>query len=340
MGAAGADGRDRRAAVADEPSHTPYSATVRPFRFAVQCATAGSGRAWRDRARRLEGLGYATMYCPDHLGEQWAPTVAMTIAAEATTTLRVGALVLDVDYRHPAVLAKEAATLDLASEGRLEFGIGAGWLRSDYEQAGLAYDPPGVRIGRLSEAIDVCRGAWSGEPFDHAGEHYRISGLTGAPRPHRPGGPPVLAGGGGPKVLALAARKADLVGLNASLHEGFVGAGVASSARAERFDERRRWVQEAAGPHRFAELELQINTFMVVVTATAAEADALFESLAGGFGLTPDEARDVPLVLAGTVEQLCEQLLARRERYGVSYVVVPDGEADAFAPVVARLAGT
>lgn len=318
----------------------PYSAAVRPFRFAVQCATAPSGRAWRERARRLEGLGYAAVYCPDHFDDQWAPTVAMTIAAEATTTLRVGALVHDVDYRHPVVLAKEAATLDLASEGRLEFGIGAGWLRRDYEQAGIAYDPPGVRIARLAEAIAVCRGAWSGEPFDHHGDHYRISGLTGTPRPHRPGGPPVLVGGGGPRVLALAARQADIVGLNASLHEGFIGAGVAESARAERFDERVRWVRDAAGPERFARLELQINTFMVVVTATAAEADGLFESLAGGFGLTPQAAREVPLVLAGTVEQLCEQLTARRERYGVSYLVVPDGEADAFAPVVARLAGT
>ncbi|MEZ5236061.1 MAG: TIGR03621 family F420-dependent LLM class oxidoreductase [Acidimicrobiia bacterium] len=312
---------------------------MRPFRFGVQCATATSGRAWRDRARRIEALGYSTAFCPDHFGDQWAPTVAMTVAAEATTTLHVGALVYDVDYRHPVVLAKEAATLDLASEGRLELGIGAGWLRSDYEQAGIEYDPPGVRIARLGEAIDVCRALWSGEAVEHDGVHYQVRGMVGTPRPHRPGGPPVLVGGGGRKVLTLAARRADIVGLNASLHEGFVGAGVAESALPERFDERRRWVEEAAGPARFAELELQLNTFMVVVTATAAEADHLFDSLAGGFGLSPAQAREVPLVLAGTVEQLCEQLIARRERYGISYLVVPDTEAEAFAAVVERLAG-
>jgi probable F420-dependent oxidoreductase len=311
-----------------------------PFRFAVQCVRAGSGRQWRDRARRIEDLGYSTAYCPDHLDDQWAPTVAMTIAAEATTSLRVGALVYAVDYRHPAVLAKEMATLDLASEGRLECGLGAGWLREDYEHAGIGFDPPGVRIARLAEAIDVCRGLWSGRPFDHDGVHYRIRAMTGTPTPHRPGGPLLVVGGGGPKVLALAARTADIVGLNASLHEGTVGPETARSALAERFDDRRRWIEEAAGPERFARLELQLNTFVVQVTATAAEADHLFDAMAGGFGLSPAEAREVPLVLAGTVEQVCDQLLQRRARFGVSYVVIHEGEIDAFAPVVARLAGT
>lgn len=306
----------------------------------MQCANAATGRAWRDRARHIEALGYSTMFCPDHFDEQWAPTIAMTVAAEATTTLRVGALVFDVDYRHPAVLAKEMATLDLASEGRLECGLGAGWLRQDYQQAGIDFDPAGVRIERLAEAIDVCRALWSGQATQHQGRHYAIDGLVGTPLPHRAGGPPVLVGGGGPKVLALAARQADIVGLNASLHEGSIGPGVARSALAERFDERRRWVLEAAGPERFAQLELQLNTFMAHITASRTEANDMFDALSGGFGLTPAQAREVPLVLVGTVEDVCEQLQGRRERYGISYLVVHEGEFEAFAPVVDRLTGT
>jgi probable F420-dependent oxidoreductase len=312
----------------------------RPFRFAAQCIGARTVRDWRERARLVENLGYSTAYCPDHFGDQWAPTIAMTVAAEATTTLTVGAMVFAADYRHPAVLAKEMATLDLVSEGRLEVGLGAGWMLTDYQRSGIALDPPGRRIERLAEAVAVCRGLWSDGPFDFQGRHYRIAELAGTPAPHRPGGPPIVIGGGGRRVLTLAARQADIVGLNASLHDGALGAGVAQSARAERFDERRRWVEEACGAQRFAELELQLNTFLVRVTATSAEAGHLFDTLAGGFGLTPDQARDTPMVLVGTVEDICDQLVARRERYATSYIVVHEHELEAFAPVVARLAGT
>jgi probable F420-dependent oxidoreductase len=287
----------------------------------------------------IEDLGFSTAYCSDHFDDQWAPTIAMTVAAEATTTLKVGALVFGVDYRHPVVLAKEMATLDLVTEGRVEFGLGAGWLRTDYEQAGIELERPGRRIERLAEAVDICRGLWSGAPFTHRGEHYRIEAMTGTPAPHRRGGPPLVIGGGGRRVLTLAARRADVVGLNASLHDGALGPGVAQSALAERFDERRRWVEEACGPGRFAELEIQLNTFLVRVTATTAEAGHLFDTFAGGFGLRPEQARQVPMVLAGTVADICDQLIARRERYATSYIVVHERELEAFAPVVARLAG-
>ncbi len=265
--------------------------------------------------------------------------MAMTVGAEATSELRVGSLVFDVDYRHPVMLAKEMATLDLVSEGRLEVGLGAGWLREDYHAAGLPFDPAATRIERLAEAVEVCRGLWGPDPVCFDGAHYQVQGLVGTPRPHRPGGPPVLIGGGGPKVLALAARQADIVGLNASLHEGRVGPGVAQSALGPRFEQRRRWVEEAAG-ERFAQLELQLHTFLVQVTSTAAQAEELFQALAGGFGLTPEQARTVPMVLAGTVEAICEQLQHHREVYATSYVVIHEGEIDAFAPVLARLAGT
>ncbi len=312
---------------------------MRPFRFAVQCQRAVNGHQWRDRVRKIEDLGFSTAYCPDHLDDQWAPIVAMTVGAEATSHLRVGSLVFDVDYRHPVMLAKEMATLDLVSEGRLEVGLGAGWLREDYAAAGLSFDPAGVRIERLAETIQVCRGLWGPDPLCFNGVHYQVQGLIGTPRPQRDGGPPIVVGGGGPKVLALAARQADIVGLNASLHEGRMGPGVAQSALGVRFEQRRHWVQEAAG-ERFAQLELQLHTFMVQVTSTSAQAGELFEALAGGFGLTPEQARTVPMVLAGTVAGICEQLHHHRETYGTSYVVIHEGEIDAFAPVLARLSGT
>lgn len=308
---------------------------MHPFRFAVQCHTATTGAEWRERAKRIEGLGYATAYVPDHFGDQWAPTVAMTIAAEATTSLRVGALVYDVDYRHPLVLAKEMATLDLASDGRVEFGIGAGWMETDYTMAGIRYDPPAVRIARLAEAVTICKGLWSGRSFSFSGEHFAVADAVGTPHPCRAGGPPVVIGGGGPKVLRLAAQHADIVGLNASLHEGTVGPGAARSALGERFAERRRWVEEAAGPERFRKLELQLNAFLVQVTDDPA---SLYELMAGGFGLTPEEARTVPLVLAGPVSSLIDQIESHRANYGLSYFVIPETELDAFAPVVARLA--
>jgi probable F420-dependent oxidoreductase len=310
---------------------------VRPFRFAVQCVRASTGREWRARVRRIEDLGYSTAFVPDHLGDQWAPTVAMTIAAEATTSLRVGALVYDVDYRHPVVLAKEMATLDLTSDGRVEFGIGAGWLRTDYDLAGIRYDRPSLRIARMVEAIEVCRGLWTGRSFSYTGDHFTLTDAVGSPAPCRAGGPPVVVGGGGRTLLTAAARHADIVGLNASLHEGHVGPEAARSALVERFEERRRWVEEAAGPERFGQLELHLNTFVVHVVDRPRP---VYEAMAGSFGLTVEEAERVPMVLAGPVSSICEQLQAHRERFGVSYISVSEGALESFAPVVARLAKT
>lgn len=308
---------------------------MRPFRFGVQCSTAASGAEWRERALRIEGLGYSTAFSPDHFGDQWAPTIAMTIAAEATTTLKVGALVYDVDYRHPLVLAKEMATLDLATEGRVEFGIGAGWMASDYAEAGITYDRPGIRIKRLVEATKIAKGLWSGEPFSFDGEHYTITEATGTPTPHTPGGPPVLIGGGGKVLLTAAAQLADIVGLNASLHDGNAGPEAVRSALGPRFAERYQWVKDAAGD-RFDQIEIQLHTFTVQVVD---DPRALFEMMAPSMGITADEAETVPMVLAGPIESIVEQLHHHRETYGASYIVVHEGEIDAFAPVVAQLAG-
>src|ERR1700694_5305341 len=136
---------------------------MHPFRFAVQLSSAPTGKAWRELSRKVEALGYSTLIIPDHFGDQWAPIVALTVAAEATTTLRVGSLVFDNDYRHPVVLAKEIATLDLASSGRVEFGLGAGWMTTDYDESGMALDPPGVRVARMVEGLAVMKALWASE---------------------------------------------------------------------------------------------------------------------------------------------------------------------------------
>lgn len=310
--------------------------STKPFRFGVQATATPDGRAWRDRARAVEAMGYATLWVPDHLDDQWGPLVALTSAAEATTTLRIGALVFDNDYRHPAVLAKEVATLDLVSDGRVEVGLGAGWLRSDYEGHGLDYDPPAVRVERLGEALAVLTSLWGPGPTTFAGRHYTLDAAPGRPKPVQRPRPPVLVGGGSRGVLSLAAREADIVGFNASLAAGAVGTEVARSALAPCFDERVVWVREAAGP-RFDDLELQCHTFLCMV---GAEPRAAADAMAPAFGVTPQDALEVPLVLVGSVEHICDVLHERRERYGFSYWGVPADAAEAFAPVVARLAGT
>jgi len=308
---------------------------VRPFRFAVQLSHAESGAAWRALARKTEDLGYSTLFMPDHFGEQWAPLIALTVAAEATSTLRVGTLVLDNDFRHPVVLAREAATLDLLCEGRLELGLGAGWMRDDYDQAGIVYDPPATRVDRLTEAIGIVKDLWAEGSCDHTGDHYTVTGATGFPSPHRRPGPLLLVGGGSRRVLGLAGREADIVGVNPRLTEGFYGPQAIASAAPEYYDERVAWVREAAG-ERFDSIEVQSLTFVVQVVPNAAE---LIEQMAPGVGMTPEQAAETPAALIGSVDELVENLERRRRRWSMNYWVVHEGDMDAFAPVVARLAG-
>ncbi len=309
---------------------------TKPFRFAVQTSTAASGKAWREKARKIEDLGYSTLFMPDHLGEQWGPIVGLTIAAEATTTLNVGALVFDNDYRHPVVLAKEMATLDLATEGRLELGIGAGWMRSDYDESGIAFDDPKVRIDRMVEGLDVIRQLWRDGTASLKGDHYTITNAQGQPRPHTPNGPKLIIGGGGKRVLSIAAREADIVGVNPNLRAGAVGPEVIATTKGDLYRERLQWIKDAAGA-RFDDLELQCLTFMVQFTD---DSDAAYTNLAPLFGFTPEEAREVPIALAGTPPEMAETLRQRREEYGLSYVVVHEPEMEPFAEVVAILAGT
>jgi probable F420-dependent oxidoreductase len=306
------------------------------FRFALQVEQAASPAAWRDLARKAEDLGYSTLYVPDHLGDQWAPMIAVTMAAEATTTLRVGTLVLDNDFRHPLVLAKEAATLDIVTGGRFEFGLGAGWMKTDYEQSGIPMDKPSVRVARLAESLAIMRAMWRDGSATFAGEHYRVTEAAGTPVPVTPGGPPLVIGGGSRRVLTLAGEYADIVSIVPSLNAGYIGPEVAAEAVVEKYSDRVRWAKEAAG-ERADDLELQCWTVAVQVVPNAAEVVA---SLAPLFDLTPEQLQAAPLALIGTVEEITEQLRKRREELGFSYIVVHEAEMDALAPVIAELAGT
>ena len=306
------------------------------FRFALQASGAASPGAWRDLARKTEDLGYSTLYVPDHLDDQWAPMVAVTVAAEATTTLRVGTLVLDNDFRHPVVLAKEAATLDVVTGGRFEFGIGAGWLRADYEQSGIAMDQPAVRVARLAESVAIMRAMWRDGSATFEGEHYRVTAAPGTPAPVTPGGPPLVVGGGSRRILRLAGECAYIVSVVPSLTAGYIGPEVAAEAVAEKYIERVRWAREAAGA-RAADLELQCWTVNVQVVPNASE---VFESTAPLFGLTPDQLRAAPVALIGEAGEIIETLRKRREELGFSYIVVHEAEMDALTPVIAELAGT
>lgn len=307
----------------------------RPFRFALQATGAGSRREWRDWCRKAEDLGYSTVALPDHLGDQWAPMVALAAAADATERIRLLTGVLAVDFRNPVVAAREAATLDLVSEGRLEVGIGAGWLPGDYRSAGIPFDAPAERVERLGEALTVMKSLWRDGTCTFSGNHYQVRAARGAPAPHTRPHPPVLIGGGGRRVLSLAAREADIVGFNTSLASGAIGVEAAASAHPDRFRERVAWVREAAG-ERFEDLELHCQTFMCQIVP---DRRALAEATAPLFGLDPDDALEVPIALIGTVEEVCDDLLRRREEYGFSYWTIPGEAIDAFAPVVARLAG-
>jgi probable F420-dependent oxidoreductase len=310
-------------------------AHARRFRFATELHEPFPGLNWADSAREAEQLGYSTVFFPDHFDEGPGPIAAMAVCAAATTTLNVGALVLDCDFRHPAVLARELATIDALSEGRLEVGLGAGWKAVDYERSGIPMDRPGVRVGRLMEHCAVLKGLWSDGPFSFEGEHYRITELDGTPAPHRPGGPPILVGGGAPRLLHWAGATADIVGVNASIHSGEIDTDAAQDALAERIDEKVAWVQEGAGD-RFEDIEL--NAWLA--TAELTDDPEVADAVAAFFGTDAAALRQSPLALVGSPGDVVEMLQERRERWGYSYHVIPGDKAHDFAPTVAALAGT
>ena len=309
---------------------------TRPFRFGVIAESASSREQWVALVRRVEELGYATFLLADHFVNELLPIAALMAAADATKSLRVGSFVFDNDFRHPALLAKEVAALDLLSGGRFEFGIGAGWHRPEYEQIGLPFESAGVRISRLEEALSIVRQFFTEETVNFAGSHYTVTDLKAFPKPAQRPHPPILMGGGGKKVLSLAGREADIVGLHLRLKEdGTVDPSELTEAALARKVE---WVRQAAGD-RFAAVELNLLTDDVVITEDRQQAAEQYVREKGRPGVTVEQILANPYLLIGSVEQIAERIRRLREQFGISYFVVDSESMEAFAPVVARLAG-
>jgi probable F420-dependent oxidoreductase len=303
----------------------------RRFRFGAGASSAASRTEWEEKARRTEGLGYSVLHIPDHLGRQLAPVPALVAAAAATDRLRVATLVLDNDFRHPVLLAKETATLDLLSEGRLEVGIGAGWQRSEYEAAGLSFDPPGERVGRMEEAIQVLKALWADGPASFNGRYYKLLDQEGWPKPQQRPGPPIAVGGGGRRVLSLGAREADTVSIAVRFVDGTADV---SSLSEEALAEQIGWIDRAAGERRSG---LELNLLLQGIWITDVPR-SVAEDLAPRFQLQPDAILTSPHLLVGTLDHLVERLHELRERFGVSYLSVHEPYREVMGKVIARLA--
>jgi len=294
-----------------------------PFRFGVVAAQAPSADAWISSARHAEELGFSTFSIPDTLGPTLAPMPALTAVAVATRTIRVGTYVLANDIRNPVLLAREAATLDFLSGGRLELGLGAGrpGIEADYRKLGIPLESGGVRVERLIEAVGIVKNLLSGQRMNVEGKHYQAAGADIFPRPVQQPHPPILIAGAGRRMLTLAAREANIVAFGVLPNQG-------EAAYREKIDV----LREAAGD-RFGQIELNVNL--------SAVGDQVHPWMQRQFGVTLEHMKEIgsPAALVGTPDEMCEQLEARRERLGVSYVNCGADMMEAMAPVVARLAG-
>ena len=318
--------------------------THRPFRFAVQASVGPgdpvptTGTAFRDMARRAEALGYSTLFVGDHyidrgrITQFLAPMAAMGVAAGVTSTLRIGSRVFCIDYHVPAVLAKEMATLDLLTDGRVELGIGAGWNPVEYEAMGLTFDDAPVRVDKMVEVLTLLRAHFAGVELDVRGEYATAAGYVGLPVPVQRPHPPIMIGGGRKRVLSIAAREADIVSFaNVPVtpvdDQGRTPHEVAT--------ERLGWVRAAAG-ERFGALDIEASPYFLAITDDPTDA---LDAVATRFGVPADGLLDHPNVLIGTAGEIEERLQDRRDRYCVNYVTVPEVQLDVFAPIAARLAG-
>lgn len=309
---------------------------MKPFRFGVNVWGARSRAEWMDKARKAEDLGYSVFTVPDHLTGIFAPIPALMTAAAATTRLRVGTNVLNNDFRHPVLVAREAATADLLTDGRLQVGVGAGHMKSEYDEAGLRFDGGGVRVERLAEAVTILKSLLKGEQVTFAGRYYRVHAHKIHPLPVQRPHPPILIGGNGRRLLTLAAKEADIVGLSGITFRDGGAERDLSGWRTAGVDQRVQFVREAAGA-RYERLEL--NALVQTVVATDNRLLAAEELARRWPQLSPAEILESPYVLIGTVDQQVENLQARRARWGISYYIIFEPYMEALAPVVARLAG-
>lgn len=327
--------------------------TSHPFRFAVQAYSASSGDEWRSLARRAEDLGYSTLHLADHYigpGPKLDPTnhpvqelaavPAMMSAAEATTTLRVGCRVFCTGYHNPVVLAKQLATVDLLSDGRLEAGLGAGWLGNEYEAMGLEMGSAGDRITLLDETLDVVEAAFAGGDVEVWGKRVTATGFAARPPVVQQPRPPILIGGGAPRILGLAGRRADIVSLNFNNASGAIGLEGMLSSTVEETEKKLDWIRAGAADRTdgrcFDDIEIEIGAYFTVVT----DDDATVEATAGAFGMTAEQFRAYPHALAGSVDAVCDEIRRRRDLFGITYYTVGGSAMEAFGPVVAALAGT
>jgi probable F420-dependent oxidoreductase len=284
--------------------------------------------------RKIESLGASSVCVSDHFNDQLAPLPALAAAAEATTTLRLATQVLCNDFKHPVVHAKELATVDVLSGGRLEWGMGAGWFDPDYRTSGLPMDPPAVRVSRLIEAVGIIDGLFGEAAVTQHGTFYAVDGLVGTPRPVQTPRPPSMIGGARRRILSFAASEADIVGIAPDPESRtLLGRPPLLSVTAA-LDRQCSWIEVGATARR--ELpELQV----VTMPAVTADVDQRVRQLAPAMGLEPEEVRASPYVLVGSVDEMCEELELHRARWGLSYWVIPGVSLDEFAPVIDRMAG-
>jgi probable F420-dependent oxidoreductase len=309
---------------------------ARPYRFGVVAESAPSREEWITLVRRVEDLGYATFLLADHFVNEFPPIAALMSAADASRALRIGSFVFDNDFRHPALLAKEIATLDLLSGGRFELGIGAGWHPPEYGQVGLPFESAGVRIDCLEEALNIIKQFFTQEVVNFTGNHYKVTDLQAFPKPFQRPRPPIFIGGGGKRLLSLAGREADIVGVHLKVNsDGTVDASERSEAAVARKVE---WVRQAAG-ERFPVLELNLLIGSVIITEDRQQAAEQFIRERGRVGTTVEQLLASPYLLIGSIEQIAERIQRLREQLGISYFVVGSEDMESFAPVVACLAG-
>ena len=322
---------------------------TRPFRFGCQSYSPNDRNEWTDTARRAEDLGYSTLFVADHyfgpgsaMEEANHPlqTVAcipaMMAAADATTSIRIGSRVICVDYHHPVVLAKELATIDLLSDGRLEAGFGAGWIASEYAAMGIPMDRPGVRIDRMIEVVEMSRRFFAGDDLDLDGEHVTARDMRAVPTSPQDGGPRIMLGGGSPRVLRVAGQLADIVSVNFDNSAGKIGDHGIGSGTADGTAQKLEGIREGAR-ERFEDLEIEIGAYFTTVTN---QTDATTVGMAGALNLKPEVLASHPHTLIGSVDEICEKLEQRRAELGISYVTVGVSVMKDFAAVVEKMAGT
>jgi len=313
---------------------------MRPFTFIADAPDAPDAATLIERARRAEAMGVTTFAIPDHLVPIPAPIPYLATVAAATERLRISAFVHNNDLRHPAMLAKDLATLDVYSAGRLDVALGAGWNKPEYDAIGLSFDPIATRVSRLTEAVAIIKGCFGDGPFSFRGEHYTITEYDGHPKPIQKPHPPFFIGGGGKRTLTLAGRKADIVGLAPrTLSEQRPDPRSITWAATE---EKLGWVREAAGD-RFDDLQFNVYPSQWPITVTddlRGEARRVIDRMRErtGYELTEDEVIASPHIFIGSIDRFVEKFQELRERLGITSFLV--GSLDELGPVVERLAGT